>query len=330
MTVHSGMRRLLVLTLCATACLVLGAAAYAQCTPATQRLLVDRKLDEARAGLQTELKANPHDDAALDCMGITYMQENKSGPAVDWFEKAVEANDNNAEHHLMLGNALGNEAQNASKFRQPFLARRCKSEFERAVALDPTLVDARIGLVQFYTFAPGIMGGSAEKADDQMREILKLNPMRGHVQAAWIAQQHKDSATQERELLAAMRAAPDSVAPYGPILNLYAAQKRSDEVFALSDRLMQIKPDEVTAHFFYGRAAAVSGKNLERGERELKTFIAKMPASMSNTVQAGAHHRLGMIYEQLGNKDAARAEYQTAVSINPKNEDAKKAFDRLK
>ena len=40
--------------------------------------------------------------------------------------------------------------------------------------------------------------------------------------------------------------------------------------------------------------------------------------------------RLGMIYETRGKKDDARSEYQTALSINPKNTDAKKMLDALK
>ena len=39
---------------------------------------------------------------------------------------------------------------------------------------------------------------------------------------------------------------------------------------------------------------------------------------------------LGMIYERQGKKDVARSEYQTALSLNPRNTDAKKALDALK
>src|SRR5579859_2769144 len=82
-------------------CVPLGRAP-AQCSPPAQRLIADRKFEEARAETQALLKANPNNDAALECMGRAYMNENKSGPAVDWFEKAVKANDNSAQHHLWL------------------------------------------------------------------------------------------------------------------------------------------------------------------------------------------------------------------------------------
>jgi Flp pilus assembly protein TadD len=43
-----------------------------------------------------------------------------------------------------------------------------------------------------------------------------------------------------------------------------------------------------------------------------------------------AHHRLGMILEKQGRKEQARAEYNTALSLDPKNENAKKSLAALK
>ena len=43
-----------------------------------------------------------------------------------------------------------------------------------------------------------------------------------------------------------------------------------------------------------------------------------------------AHYVLGMAYERQAKKDSARAEYQAALAINPRNTEAKKALDTLK
>src|SRR5438094_5679460 len=108
--------------------------ASAQCSAATRKLLTDLKYDEARAETQAQLKANPSDDALMHCMGTIFMEQDKSGDAADWFERAVKTTDKSAQHHLWLGNALGDQAQHANKLKQPFLARRVKTEFERAAA----------------------------------------------------------------------------------------------------------------------------------------------------------------------------------------------------
>jgi predicted Zn-dependent protease len=133
---------------------VLAAAAAgelrAQCSAAVQRLIADQKYDEARAETNALIKKNAQDDVALHCMGSIYGAQGKSGDAVDWFERAVKANDKNAYHHVELDNALGTEAEKANKLRQPFLARRVKTEFELAVARDPNLADAHEGSMEFY------------------------------------------------------------------------------------------------------------------------------------------------------------------------------------
>jgi len=96
--------------------LVIGAslvpvALHAQCVPAVQRLITDRKYDDARADLQAQLKRAPNDDAAMHCMGRVLLEQGESGDAVGWLEKAVKINGKSAQHHLWLGNALGAEGE---------------------------------------------------------------------------------------------------------------------------------------------------------------------------------------------------------------------------
>jgi tetratricopeptide (TPR) repeat protein len=312
------------------ALLLLPALARGQCPAATQKLITDRKLDEAATEVRAALDKNGSDETALHCMGRVLLEQNKSGDAVDWFEKAVKVNDKNAQHHLWLGNALGTEAQKANKLRQPFLARRVKSEFERAVALDPTLIDARHGLVQFYTMAPGVMGGSSEKAREQIAEIEKLNPMRGHFERAVLAERDKDVATAEREFVAATKAAPDSATAFSTLGAFYRRQKKWPEAIAAYEHVLSVKPDAYNAHLSLGGIAVASGQNLDRGEREIKEWLAHAPKDAPILNVSIAHQWLGKIYETQGKNDAARAEYQLALSANPKNEDAKKALAALK
>jgi Tfp pilus assembly protein PilF len=231
---------------------------------------------------------------------------------------------------LYLGNALGDEAEKANKLRQPMLARRVKAEFERAVALDPNLVEAHEGLMQYYLHAPGFMGGSQDKAKEQAAAILRLNPLRGHFALANIADHNKDIATVEAELKAAIAAAPDSVNAWFTLGAFYQNQKKWADAFALYDRMIKEQPTEILTHFQYGRMAALSGENLERGERELRYWLSSAPSTAPIVTQSGAHMRIAMIYERQGKKDAARAEYQTALSINPKNAEAKKMLEALK
>lgn len=302
----------------------------AQCSASTDRLVKDGRYDEARAEAETRVRAKASDDAALHCLGVIALTRDKSSEAVDWLEKAVKANDSSALHHLYLGQALGAEAMKASKFRQPFLAKRVKTEFERTVALDPDLLDGHEGLMQFYLQAPGFMGGGLEKAKEQARAIAHLNSLQGHYAMANIALHEKDNDAAEREMRAAITEAPDSLDVWYALGSLYQNEKRWADAFALYDKVIAARSGAQLAHFFYGRAAAISGQNLERGERELKWWLGAAAKDAPVTTRSGAHVRLGMIYEKQGQRDAARAEYEAALAIIPGNTDARKLRDALR
>ena len=310
------------------ALLALPFAVQAQSTPA--ELFAARKLDEAKAAYQAVLAKDRNNADALFHLGrIAHMQE-KHGEAIDWYEKAIKLDEHNASYHFRLGSALGDEAQKASKLRQPFLARRVKAEFERAVALDPTMLDARFGLVNFYSIAPGIMGGSMEKAREQADEIGKLNPMQGHMARARIAEREKNDTALVTAYQAAIAAAPDSAPAYYNLQAFYRSKQRWPEALALMDQLIKRRPDEAVAHALYGIIAANGGIEMERGERELKWYLANRPPNDSPRSAANVNFRLGTIYEKTGRKDEARAAYQEALRIVPDHADAKKALAALK
>jgi tetratricopeptide (TPR) repeat protein len=299
---------------------------HAQCAPPVQRLVTERKFDEARTEIQAQLKRAPNDDAAMDCFGRILTEQGQAGDAVDWLETAIKANGRSAEHHLALGHALRIQAQDAGSLRQPFLARRMKSEYEQAVALDPNLVDARHWLLTFYANAPGMMGGSLASAREQAAAILKLDPVRGHVDYAAIAEQEKDFAGAEKELLAAIAAAPNSATPYEATGSFYRRRERWADAIAIYEKLLKAKPDAVNAHLSLGRIYVTALKDDTRGEKEVRLWLANQPKDASPINISNAHYCLGLVHEHGGRRDQARAEYQAALAANPKHDDAKKAL----
>ena len=299
-------------------------------TSNVEQLYRERKFDEARTVLRAQIAKDRNDHRSLYWMGRIAEDEDKFGEAMDWFEKAIKLNDTSALYHAWLGNAAGGEAQRANKLRQPFLARKVKAEFERAVALDPRMLDPRFGLVDFYTMAPGFMGGSVEKAKEQAQEIKKLHPFRGHFADARIAQRQKDVPGEEKAYQAALAAMPDSITTFYSLASFYRRQSRWDDAFVVYDSLMKRYPEEIPVHASYGVVAAQSGKNLERGEAELKKYLATPPAQVNPQTLSFVRYQLGLIYEKTSRKEPARAEYTEALKLNKDNADAKKALSNLK
>lgn len=304
--------------------------ARAQCAPAVQRLVTDQRYEDAKNEIRTQLKRNEKDDVALHCMGAIFVAQDNSKEAIGWFEKAIDANDRSSAHHLWLANSLGDQADHTSKIKLPFLARRIKGEFDKAAQLDPTSIDARHGLIEFYSQAPGVMGGSMDKAKEQAREIEKLSAWRGHSEMARLLERDKHLAEAEKEFVASVAAAPDTTVPYLNLGSFYRRQKRWDDAIKTYETGLQKRPDANGLHLNIAYTLNQSGQNLDRGERETRTWLATAPADAPKLNQATAHYLLGQFAEKAGKKDVARAEYQQALAIAPTHSDAKRAMDQLK
>lgn len=263
-------------------------------------------------------------------MGRAQLDSGRAGDAIKTLERAVKLSPQNAEGHFQLGQALGNEAGRASVLRQPGLAKRLKAEFERAVDLDPNHVGAREGLIQFHLRAPGIMGGSLAKAREQAAAVARINPLRGHFAAAQIANDQKDLAGAEKAYRAAATEFPDSLGAVTSWANFLTNNGRADEAFGALDRYQAKHPDDRVVRWWIGRTAAISGKQLDRGEQLLRALLAEpQPTNGPRILPENVHYRLGDIAAKRGDKAKARAEYEAALKINPKFEPAKKALGGL-
>lgn len=304
--------------------------AGAQCPATIQKLLTDRRVDEAKVAARDLATRSPNDDTALHCMGRVLMESNDSKDAIEWFEKAIKVNDKVSVHHLWLANALGDQAEHTNKLKLPFLARRVKSEFDRAAQLDPTSIDARHGLIEFYSRAPGVMGGSMDKAKEQAREIEKLDPWRGRYEMARLLEQEKDVSGAEKMYQAAVTAAPDTAPPALFLASFYRRQKRYDEALAVYENLLKRKPDLINTRLNIAFTLNQANREPERVERESRAWLANAPADRAKVNESIAHYLLGQAAEHTGKKDVAKSEYQQALSLNPKYDDAKKALDALK
>ena len=280
------------------------------------------------AVLPAQAQSAQADEAQAEfLLGKKSLEQNDARKAIDYLEKAVSLNPRSSEYYDWLGKAYGTQAERASKFKQPFLAKKTKSAWEKAIALDPDNIGAREDIIQYYLVAPGFLGGSKEKARQQSIEIKRRNAYRGTLVAAQVCAAVKDERCVESELKWVISTYPDSTLGYTSLTAYYASEKRFEQAFAVIDSRLKVKPSDPVALYSFGRTASMSGQNLERGEEALREYIAAPPANGPSV--ANAHYRLGLIAEMRGAKDVARREYETALQLNPYYKEAKKALKAI-
>ncbi|HMJ18741.1 MAG TPA: tetratricopeptide repeat protein [Gemmatimonadaceae bacterium] len=285
-----------------------------------------RKYAEAQAAL---LPQGQTDATAAYYLGRIEMEYGDSDKAADWFERAVALNPKSAVYYDWLARAYGTQAEHTSKFRLPFLARKLKNALDTGLGLDPDNLDIRDDLIVYYTRAPGFLGGSKEKALETVVEIKKRNAYRGSLAAANLCAAIKDIACAESQLQGMATTYPDSASVYAALAAFYTNQKQADKAFAVLDERLRAKPNEPITLYQVGRTASLSGENLDHGEQALKAYLAG-PIPERGPEPAHAHYRLGTIYEKKGAKDLAREEYRTALQLNPRHQEARKALANLR
>jgi tetratricopeptide (TPR) repeat protein len=317
--------------------LLLAASAAQRATSIADSRLCDRAAGgtgnpavraELDAALDTALSAKQTARAAF-LRGCQRFAEKHPDKADDEFEKAVKLEDGNAVYHFWLGRAVGDQARDANPLRQPGLARRTKAEFERATALDPEYLDAREGLIEYYLSAPGILGGSKDKAREQAAEITKRDSYRGGVLTATVALRVNDTTAAIRAYEALTTAHPDSIGPYSSLVTLLGAKHQWPDGWKAVDRINALRPDAPSARYLIGRMAAESGERLDQGDAALRGYLTQQPGA-GQPSHAGAHWRLGMIAEKRGDPAGARREYEAALKLDPSLKGAKDGLARLK
>jgi tetratricopeptide (TPR) repeat protein len=260
--------------------------------------------------------------------GRAAMARNDSDAAATLFEKAVAQNPKNAETHYLLGTAYGSQAQKAGIFGQASLAGKTKDEFEKAVALDPNLLDARYGLVEFYVMAPGFMGGSYDKAFAQTTEIKKHDPLMAHRAAAFIYTHQQKTDEARNEYLAEVREFPKSARAHIDLGVSYIVAKNYKAASDEFEAAASVEPAYMPVYFRLGQGAVITNSNFARGEESLRKYLAYTPKS-DEPSHARAHYWLGQLFEKQGKKAEAKASFATSLKLNPNQKDVADALKRV-
>jgi tetratricopeptide (TPR) repeat protein len=256
------------------------------------------------------------------------MNRNDADAAATLLEKAVAQNPKSAEAHYLLGSAYGSQAQKASIFGQASLAGKTKDEFEKAVELDPNLLDARYGLVEFYTMAPGFMGGSYDKAFAQAAEIKKHDPLMAHRAAAFIYSHQKKTDEARNEYLAEVREFPKSARAHIDLGVSYIVEKNFKAAAEEFENAAKVEPTYMPVYFRLGQGAVITNSNYTHGEEALRKYLAYTPKT-DEPSHARAHYWLGQLFEKQGKKAEAKASFATSLKLNPAQKDVAEALKRV-
>ncbi len=292
-----------------------------------EELLASGRVDELVPVLQQRINQSPRNAIAQNLLCRAYLMMEDWDHGVTACEQAAYIDPQNSNYSLWLGRVYGEKADRASFISAPGLAKRARESFERAVELDPKNVEARIDLGEFYTEAPGIIGGGRDKAYRQADLLMPVSPPMAHWLLARIAEKEKDPAKAEREYRAEITASGSSVRGWLDLANFFMYAHRYDEMEQALNHQETAPIDHPDSLMFGANLLLRSRRNFPLGVRLMHRYLDNHLVEEAPTFKA--HTILGEILEKQGDRHGAAQEFRAALALFQNYSRAKEDLKRL-
>jgi tetratricopeptide (TPR) repeat protein len=135
----------------------------------------EERLDVAKPLFEVAAKNAVSKNEALVYLGRIAFEEGYEEKAKEILSSSIDIEPNSSDEYYWLGRAYGELAIKANVLKQASYATNVHKYFQLAADANPNNVMAQRGLFEFYLIAPGIVGGSTEKAEQTLSIIRKLS-----------------------------------------------------------------------------------------------------------------------------------------------------------
>ncbi len=288
-----------------------------------QALLAAGRVDDV---IQQLHAADSGDSYNLLCRAHFELGEWDAG--IPFCEKAVALAPDSGLYHLWLGRIYGEKADHASPFSAIGLAKKVRSEFERAIELTPGSWQARTDLAEFYVEAPGIVGGGKDKARAQAEALTGLNPAMAHWVRARLAEKSKDEGEAEREYRAAIAASHGGARAWLNLAGFYRHTGR-DEGMEQALLALEAAPLDHPGALVDGASILIRGGH----DPALAMRLLRRYLDSGHTVEEApvfkARLLMGEIYEKQGDRAHAAEQYRAALALAHTYRPAQEASRRV-
>lgn len=257
-------------------------------------------------------------------LGLENLNEpSNSDRAIAHLEKAVDLDAANAEYHYMLAEAYMANSQYASLVRMPFLALKVKTQLEFAVQHDPGSTVYREALVNYYVFAPAILGGSFQKAHAQADQIARIDSYLGMLAHASVYAEEGESDKAVDLYKKAIYSRPASWQAYQHFGKYYLDIHEVDAAIAMIRKYVEVAPEQAESYHQLGLAYQQKRMYPEA----IEAFQKSLDRDPSRTPLV---FRIAQLQEFRGNRVLAREQYQRYLTMVPSGRAADDARTKIR
>ncbi len=320
---------LLALAFCASAALAVapaGASPAAASLDAAQAQFKAANYSGAITTLQAVVAQSPSNAEAYYWLGRCYYELRDYDNAVTQGEKSIDLDPKSSVYHQWLGRSYGGVADRERSFSA---AKKVKKEFQTAVMLNPSNIQARRDLEQYDLDAPWIVGGDKGEALDQVNAIAAIDPIQGQLArgAYFLGMKKTDQAASEYRMVLTGKTA--SFEAYLEVADFFQHQNMPSDMATAIQAAAKVSSGDPRLAYYRGVNAVLAGSDLPAAEQNLKSYLANTPDRSDWPSHASARFWLGRLYEAQGKNSEAAEQYRAALQLDPSLKNAKARLDKL-
>lgn len=295
--------------------IVFVAAGAALATAATvdeaKKLFEDGWWDKSGVMLEEILAADPGNAEAMVDLSRIRLLTDDIDAAEELCEQAIEMNDNNAMYHLIMGQIMAIKSQKSNFIMAIPRAKDARTEFEKAVLVDPHNLDARLALFQYDMQAPGIAGGNLERARAMADSMAAYDSSYHHLAKSLLAEfPDRNYPLAEEELRKAIAVIPDSRAGYIWLGGFLARREEPGKAVEAYREMAAVDSLKMQAYYMM----AASYRQLDKPEVAESTYLQILAIDSSQTE---AMLQLGLVYQDKKEYENAFAIFEKILAMKP-------------
>lgn len=256
------------------------------------------------------------------------LEEGRSGEAVSLIEEHGRQSALDADLHFLLAEGYHALMDEAGLLKKRGYAKKMKQALHDALALDPAHVEARRELADFYFYAPWIVGGDRDKAEEELDRLETIDAAEAHATRGEHARNDGDFERARDHFRLALETGPRTGHRLYVLGFLEQQLGNYGDAIALLDESLAEDPAIERAYYYRARASAMTGEGIERGLECAEHYLEHC-AECGDPERGYGWWRKAILLKRKGDEAAAVEAYREALRLNPELDGAREALAEL-
>lgn len=216
----------------------------------------------------------------------------------------------------------------AGVLRKRGLAKKMKGALEAALEIDSSHLAARRELADFFWYAPRIVGGSKDRAAEQLALLEQVDASESYAVRGDHARDRGDRKAAREHYRKALELDPSRASLRLPLAMIEQQDGDYAESIRLLDEAIARAPELEKAYYYRARASAMSGQDIDRGLECAEHYLEHC-RECDDSDRGYGWWRRATLLKRKNDPQAAIAAYREALRWNPELEGARQGLAEL-